>query len=500
MPEEIGIVHVYPELLGTYGDRGNALALVHRAAGRGVVGRIIDVGIDEPLPSHGDIYLLGGGEDSAQLLAARSLLADHRAGTVLGSRPCLAVCAGLQLLAHRFDDAKGCSHRGLGLLDVSCRRLSRRAVGEVVAEPQDLPGVPTLTGFENHGGTAVCGPESRPLARIVTGVGNGDHRSEGAIQGNIVATYLHGPVLIRNPALADLLLSRFGRPACLRRRGRGTSPRRATRRGRPASPSHRTSPVFTTARHLVIDAYRARDARPIRNIGATRSTPPSPMTAWTPRSMRVLLTDALHALSAEHRSVLFDCYYRGQYRGPDRRQPVGSLRAPSGPGSITPSGPCAWPYRDVGEQAMTCSMDDLARRLRAPRARARANPRLTCMHLSGCRACRRRSQQPRLHRFAAVALLTTQDIERIEELGHADNLTIEEVPRRRPRRRPRSTCWTHSRRSQRRPRRILLAVAAAVLVASSGLGAARVLQQDDPSPSPAVDPGGRPRTLTSPPP
>ena len=208
MPEEIGIVHVYPELLGTYGDRGNALALVHRAAGRGVVGRIIDVGIDQPLPSHGDIYLLGGGEDSAQLLAARSLLADHRAGAVLGSRPCLAVCAGLQLLAHRFDDAKGCSHRGLGLLDVSCRRLSRRAVGEVVAEPQDLPGVPTLTGFENHGGTAVCGPESRPLARIVTGVGNGDHRSEGAIQGNIVATYLHGPVLIRNPALADLLLSR----------------------------------------------------------------------------------------------------------------------------------------------------------------------------------------------------------------------------------------------------------------------------------------------------
>ena len=68
--------------------------------------------------------------------------------------------------------------------------------------------MPTLTGFENHGGTAVCGPGARPLARIVTGVGNGDHRSEGAVQGNIVATYLHGPVLIRNPALADLLLSR----------------------------------------------------------------------------------------------------------------------------------------------------------------------------------------------------------------------------------------------------------------------------------------------------
>ena len=209
MPDEIGIVQVYPEVLGTYGDRGNALALVHRAAGRGVVGRIIDVGIDDALPSHGDIYLLGGGEDSAQLLASRSLLADPQARTLLGSRPCLAVCAGLQLLAHQFEDAKERPHQGLGLLDVTCRRLSHRAVGEVVAEPQDLPGVPTLTGFENHGGTAVIGPEARPLARIITGVGNGDHRSEGVMHGSILATYLHGPVLIRNPALADLLLSQI---------------------------------------------------------------------------------------------------------------------------------------------------------------------------------------------------------------------------------------------------------------------------------------------------
>jgi CobQ-like glutamine amidotransferase family enzyme len=208
VPDKVGIVHVYPELLGTYGDRGNALALMHRAAGRGVVGRIIDVGIDDPLPRHGDIYLLGGGEDSAQLLAARSLLADPRAGTVLGSRPTLAVCAGLQLLAQRFDDAQECPHRGLGLLDVICRRLPHRAVGEVVAEPQDLPGVPTLTGFENHGGTAVFGPAARPLARVITGVGNGDLRWEGAVEGSILATYLHGPVLIRNPALADLLLSK----------------------------------------------------------------------------------------------------------------------------------------------------------------------------------------------------------------------------------------------------------------------------------------------------
>jgi lipid II isoglutaminyl synthase (glutamine-hydrolysing) len=208
MRDALAIVHVYPELLGTYGDRGNALALAHRAVGRGVPVRVVDVGIEEPLPRHGDIYLLGGGEDSAQLLAARSLLADDRAHSVLDARPCLAVCAGFQLLAERFDDSEGRSQPGLGLLDVACGRLADRAVGEVVTEPQELPDVPTLTGFENHRGTAVLGPQARPLGRVITGVGNGDHEWEGAVQGDIVATYLHGPVLVRNPALADLLLTR----------------------------------------------------------------------------------------------------------------------------------------------------------------------------------------------------------------------------------------------------------------------------------------------------
>jgi CobQ-like glutamine amidotransferase family enzyme len=77
-----------------------------------------------------------------------------------------------------------------------------------VTDPLDLPGVPTLTGFENHRGTATLGPAARPLGQLVSGIGNGDRRHEGIVQGNIIATYLHGPVLVRNPALADLLLTR----------------------------------------------------------------------------------------------------------------------------------------------------------------------------------------------------------------------------------------------------------------------------------------------------
>lgn len=208
MPDALTIVHVYPELLGTYGDRGNVLVLRHRGRARGLDVRVVEVSLDESLPKQGDIYVLGGGEDSAQVLAARGLFADHAASVLDSGVPVLAVCAGLQVLSRTFADALGRPQAGLGLLDVVCERLSERAVGEIVTEPVDLPGVATLTGFENHRGTARLGSAARPLGTLIAGVGNGDGSGEGAQQGAILATYLHGPVLARNPGLADLLLSR----------------------------------------------------------------------------------------------------------------------------------------------------------------------------------------------------------------------------------------------------------------------------------------------------
>jgi CobQ-like glutamine amidotransferase family enzyme len=208
MADELTIVHVYPELLGTYGDRGNVLALVHRARGHGLTTRVVEVGVDETLPRNGDLYVLGGGEDSTQLLARQGLLADDGAAAVFAGAATFAVCAGLQLLAQSFLDADGRRRSGLGVLDADCVRLADRAVGEVVTEPIDLPGVETLTGFENHGGTAALGPDARPLARLVAGIGNGDGLTEGVQQGTVVATYLHGPALVRNPSLTDLMLTR----------------------------------------------------------------------------------------------------------------------------------------------------------------------------------------------------------------------------------------------------------------------------------------------------
>lgn len=208
MADPLTIVHVYPELLGTYGDVGNVQALVHRARARGLATRVLDVGLDDRLPELGDLYVLGGGEDSAQVLATERLFADPHAATALGGVPCFAVCAGLQLLSRTFEDTHGVARPGLALLDVDCARLAERAVGEVVTGAVDLPGVGELSGFENHRGTARLGPDARPLGLLLAGVGNGDDRTEGVQQGSVVATYLHGPALVRNPALADLLLAR----------------------------------------------------------------------------------------------------------------------------------------------------------------------------------------------------------------------------------------------------------------------------------------------------
>jgi lipid II isoglutaminyl synthase (glutamine-hydrolysing) len=205
------IVVVHSDLLGTYGDGGNGLVLVRRAKWRGIDVELVDAPSDRPLPA-GDVYCLGGGEDSPQLRAAELLRADGAlARAVDAGAAVLAVCAGYQIAGRTFPGADGRALPGLGLLDVSTvKGPGRRAVGEMLAEPLaggPVGSLPTLTGFENHGGVTTVGPGARPLARVVAGVGNGSgDGTEGAWAGRVVGTYLHGPVLARNPALADVLL------------------------------------------------------------------------------------------------------------------------------------------------------------------------------------------------------------------------------------------------------------------------------------------------------
>jgi lipid II isoglutaminyl synthase (glutamine-hydrolysing) len=205
---ELSIVHIYPTVLGLYGDRGNTMVLAHRARAHGYDVTTIIVNPGDPVPATADIYLLGGAEDLAQVKATELLRADgNLARAVADQRPVLAICAAFQVLGVSFP-AGGATVDGLGLLDVVTVPGTPRAVGEVVSESIEID-LPTMTGYENHGGRTQLGPDARPFARVMKGIGNGTgDGTEGALQGSIIASYLHGPVLARNPALADLLLER----------------------------------------------------------------------------------------------------------------------------------------------------------------------------------------------------------------------------------------------------------------------------------------------------
>jgi len=220
MDEPIRIGVVYPWLLGTYGDRGNAEVLVWRLRRRGHAAEVVDLPAPQPVPAGLDAYLLGGGEDMNQGAAARLLLGPEGRGlraALAGGAPALAVCGSLQLLGEVYMDGEGRQVPGLRILDLRTVSREPRCVGEVVTR---MPGGSLLTGFENHGGRTVLGKTAQPLATVARGSGNnGEDGTEGARRGNLFATYLHGPVLARNPELADaiarVILERRGVPAGL---------------------------------------------------------------------------------------------------------------------------------------------------------------------------------------------------------------------------------------------------------------------------------------------
>ena len=212
----VSIALVYPDLLGTYGDGGNATVLAQRLRWRGIPAEVLTVTSGQAAPDSCEIYVIGGGEDLPQDLAASKLMAQrplHRAvgrGAVV-----LAVCAGLQILGQSFVGPDGREADGLGLLGCVTRRSGApRAIGEIVVEPAPEWSVPgqagglgPLTGFENHGAVTDLLPGTRAAGTVTAGVGNVDGTLEGAVSGRVWGTYLHGPVLARNPRLADLLLS-----------------------------------------------------------------------------------------------------------------------------------------------------------------------------------------------------------------------------------------------------------------------------------------------------
>jgi lipid II isoglutaminyl synthase (glutamine-hydrolysing) len=208
----IVVGHLFPDYLNIYADRGNMAVLARRAAWRGHELEVRALGVaDDVRPDEHDLYYVGGGQDREQELIAPALAAKGAAlrEAVAGGAAILAVCGGYQLLGRFYRDQSGDELPGVGLFPLHTVAGERRMIGDVLLECELEAGEPrTLAGFENHAGRTYLDQGAEPLGRVVAGFGNdGESGYEGCRVGRAIGTYLHGPLLPRNPWLADWLLT-----------------------------------------------------------------------------------------------------------------------------------------------------------------------------------------------------------------------------------------------------------------------------------------------------
>jgi len=218
----ITIVPVYPQLLSIYADRGNVLVLERRARWRGIDVRVVPLAPGDDLDAAvADIILIGGGQDRDQVIVADELRRQTPAirSAVDDGAALLAVCGGFQLLGHRYRGHQGDEIVGTGLVDLETEAGDGRLIGNVLVDCTLNGTRHDLVGFENHAGRTTLGSDVTALGRVVAGGGNnGVDGLEGCQAERIVGTYIHGPLLPKNPWLADQLLA-----WALARRG-GTGP------------------------------------------------------------------------------------------------------------------------------------------------------------------------------------------------------------------------------------------------------------------------------------
>lgn len=211
----ITIGHLYPDLLNLYGDRGNTITLVKRCKWRGIDTRVIDLGAGQDADFEDiDLFFIGGGQDFDQ----RTLLADLGVGTT-GSKaarlqraieddvPVLAICGGYQILGEYYVDHEGCTSTYIGALPMYTEAGDMRLIGNIAFRADAVEGAPVVIGFENHAGRTKLREGAIPLGTVLKGHGNnGEDGTEGLRYRNVIATYSHGPLLPKNPRIADTLI------------------------------------------------------------------------------------------------------------------------------------------------------------------------------------------------------------------------------------------------------------------------------------------------------
>jgi lipid II isoglutaminyl synthase (glutamine-hydrolysing) len=209
---KIVVGHLYPDYLNIYADRGNIAVLARRAAWRGHELEVRTVSVGQPVePGEHDLLYVGGGQDREQELVAEDLVAkgDSVRAAVGDGAALLAVCGGYQLMGRSYRDFHGADLPGIGVFPLETVAGDTRMIGDVLLECELEPGVVrTLAGFENHAGRTRLDPGAKALGRVVAGFGNdGESGYEGCRVGRAVGTYLHGPLLPRNPWFADWVLA-----------------------------------------------------------------------------------------------------------------------------------------------------------------------------------------------------------------------------------------------------------------------------------------------------
>jgi len=209
-PMTLRICHLYPTLLSIAGDRGNLMAIQRRCQWRGLETEVTEVAVGDHTDfSKFDLILFHGGQDTEMDVAARDL--EDKVSSLREAAETdvviLAVCAGYQLLGHYYQPFKGPTLQGAGVLDIHTEGGRTRFMNHLAMECDFAPGGPQrLVGFENHSGRTYLGPGAEPLGRVIAGSGNnGEDGSEGARYRQVYGTYLHGPVLPKNPWFTDLL-------------------------------------------------------------------------------------------------------------------------------------------------------------------------------------------------------------------------------------------------------------------------------------------------------
>jgi len=208
-PKTVRLCHLYPEMMNIYADRGNIAVFRNRLQWRDMDLEVTNVGLGDPIEGEHDLYYLGGGQDRDQNLVAADLLDKApavRAAAEAGAAQ-LYVCGGIQLAGHWYVTADGTRLEGLGILDLTTEAGDSRLIGDLVIDAAIDGEQHRVVGYENHVGRTRLGPDAIALGQVVDGHGNdGSDGTEGAVTNRVIGTYLHGPLLPKNPWIADTLL------------------------------------------------------------------------------------------------------------------------------------------------------------------------------------------------------------------------------------------------------------------------------------------------------